>query len=248
MDPQPMRGQQTASQFRRGLLAALPLAPGVIVFGLLYGVMARQSGFAPWEALAMSLMVHAGSAQFTVLGMWGSAGALSIILTTLIINLRHLLMGASVAPHLAGLPLRWKALVALWMSDESYALAIAAFGRGDGGPLYFFGVNLAIFLIWPISGFAGAWLGSAIPDPGRYGLDLIFPLAFLGLLMGFLKDRPGAATALAAAGLALLAADWLPGKWYVIVAGLLGSGVGLLLEGAPRSQPAAGQAARKDDG
>jgi 4-azaleucine resistance transporter AzlC len=212
------------------LLATLPLAPGVVAFGLLYGVMARQVGFSPWQAWAMSLIVHAGSAQFTALGMWEATGAIPIILTTLVINLRHLLMGASVAPHLRGLHPLWKALLALWMSDESYALAIAEYERGRGSHRYFLGANVGIYLAWPTSGLLGALVGTAIPDPGRYGLDLVFPLAFLGLLTAFLKDHISLAVALGAGGLALLGADLLPGKWYVVVAGLLGSGLGLLLE------------------
>jgi len=216
--------------FWHGLLATLPLAPGVVAFGILYGVMARQAGFSPWEAWAMSLIVHAGSAQFTALGMWETADALPIILTTLIVNLRHMLMGASVAPYLRGLPPLYKALLALWMSDESYALAIAEYERGRGSHPYFLGANVGIYLIWPTSGLLGALLGTAIPDPSRYGLDLVFPLSFLGLLTAFLKDRTGVIVALTAGGLALLGAFLLPGKWYVIVAGLLGSGLGLLLE------------------
>ena len=221
--------------FRRGLLATLPLAPGVVAFGLLYGVMARQVGFSPWEAWAMSLIVHAGSAQFTALGMWEAVGAIPIILTTLVINLRHLLMGASMAPHLRGLHPLWKALLALWMSDESYALAIAEYERGQGSHWYFLGANVGIYLAWPTSGLLGALVGTAIPDPGRYGLDLVFPLAFLGLLTAFLKDRISLAVALGAGGLALLGADLLPGKWYVVIAGLLGSGLGLLLEKVGRA-------------
>lgn len=218
--------------FKRGVLATAPLAPGVVAFGLLYGMMARQAGFSPWEAWAMSLIVHAGSAQFTALGMWDAAGAVPIILTTLAVNLRHMLMGASVAPHLRGLSPLWKALLALWMSDESYALAIAEYERGRGSHRYFLGANVGIYLAWPTSGLLGALLGAAIPEPSRYGLDLVFPLGFLGLLTAFLKDRISIAVALAAGGLALLGAFLLPGKWYVIVAGLLGSGLGLVLEEA----------------
>lgn len=217
-------------EFRRGLLATLPLAPGVVAFGLLYGVMARQVGFSSWEAWAMSLIVHAGSAQFTALGMWEAAGAAPIVLTTLIVNLRYLLMGASVAPYLRGLSPIWKASLALWMCDESYALAITQYERGQGSHWYFLGTNVGLYLEWTTSGLVGALLGSTIPDPSRYGLDLVFPLAFLGLLMAFLKDRIGVAVALGAGGLALLGAYLLPGKWYVIMAGLLGSTLGLLLE------------------
>jgi 4-azaleucine resistance transporter AzlC len=220
---------------RRGLLATLPLAPGVVAFGLLYGMMARHVGLTPWEAWAMSAIVHAGSAQFAALGMWETSSAAPIILTTFVINLRHLLMGASVAPHLRGLSPLWKAFLALWMSDESYALAIAEYERGRGSHWYFLGANLGIYLIWPASGLVGAVLGAAIPEPGRYGLDLVFPLAFLGLLTAFLKDRIGVAVALASGGLALLAAFYLPGNWHVILAGLLGSGLGVLLEEVQRA-------------
>jgi 4-azaleucine resistance transporter AzlC len=216
--------------FRRGLLATLPLAPGVIAFGLLYGVMARQVGFSSWEAWTMSLIVHAGSAQFTAIGMWETAGAAPIILTTLVINLRHLLLGASMAPYLHGLSPLWKALLALWMSDESYALSIAQYQQGRGSHGYFLGANVGLYLIWPTSGLLGALLGTAVPDPARYGLDLIFPLAFLGLLAAFLENRIGVAVALSAGTLALLGALLLPGQWNVVIAGLLGSGLGLLLE------------------
>ncbi len=216
--------------FKRGILVTIPLAPGVVVFGLLYGMMARQAGFSPWEAWAMSLFVHAGSAQFTALGMWEASDAFPIILTTLVINLRHMLMGASVAPYLRKLSPGWKALLALWMVDESYALAIAEYEQGRGSHHYFLGTNIGLYLIWPTSGLLGALLGATVPDPSRYGLDLIFPLAFLGLLATFLQDRTSVVVALAAGGLALAGAFLLPGKWYVIVAGLLASGLGLVLE------------------
>jgi len=178
----------------------------------------------------MSLVVHAGSAQFTAVGMWETAGAISIVLTTLVVNLRHMLLGASVAPYLRGLSPPWKALLALWMSDESYALAIAEYERGRGTHRYFLGANVGIYLAWPTGGLIGSLLSSAIPDPSQYGLDLVFPLGFLGLMTAFLKDRIGVAVALAAGGLALLGTVYLPGKWTIIVAGLLGSGLGVLLE------------------
>jgi 4-azaleucine resistance transporter AzlC len=212
------------------MLATLPLAPGIVAFGLLYGVMARQAGLLPWQVLAMSLIVHAGSAQFVAVGMWSLASALSIVVTTLIINLRHLLMGASLAPHLRTVSRRWKAFLALWLTDESFALAAAAYRQGTGSHTYLLGANLGIYLIWPISGLIGALLGSAIPDPGRYGLDMIFPLAFLGLLASFVQDRLGLLVALAAGGLALLFSTTLHGNWHVLLAGLLGSALGLGLE------------------
>ena len=121
-------------------------------------------------------------------------------------------------------------VLALWMSDESYALAIAEYERGRGSHWYFLGANVGVYVAWPTSGLLGGLLGASIPEPSQYGLDLVFPLGFLGLLTAFLKDRIGVAVALAAGGLALLGTFLLPGKWAILVAGILGSGLGLLLE------------------
>lgn len=228
--PTGMEQHQIQAGLKEGIIATLPLWPGVAAFGLLYGMMARQAGLTPVETVMMSLLVHAGSSQFAAVGMWAASQWAAIILTTLVINLRHLLMGASIAPYVRGLSTPWKALVAVWMSDESYALAIAEYQKGSGSRRFFFGANLGIYLIWPFSGLAGALIGRAIPDPARFGLDLIFPLAFLGLLSTFLKNWKDLLAAIAAGVIALLAAVWLPGKWYVIAAGLAGSLIGLGLE------------------
>lgn len=225
----------TLADFRRGLIATSPLVPGVVVFGLLYGVMARQVGLSPWEAWAMSLIVHAGSAQFTALGMWASAGTGAIVLTTLAINLRHLLMGASIAPYLLGLRQYWRPVLALWMSDESYAVAVTAYRQGTGSAAYFLGANVGIYLAWPISGFMGALLGIALPDPARYGLDLVFPLTFLGLLTAFVEDRKTAAVAVVAGLLAIVGSQLLTGQWHVLIAGLLASLGGITLEEVERA-------------
>jgi len=221
--------------FQRGFIAMLPLFPGLFAFGLLYGAMATHVGLAPWQAWAMSVIVFAGSAQFTAVGMWNGAGAFAIILTTLIVNLRHLLLGASVAPYLRGLPMRWKVALAFWLTDESYALAITEYEKGSGSHWYFLGNSLGVYFIWPIASILGAQFSAALPDPARYGLDLVFPLTFLGLLASFIKNRTGLWVALVSGGLALLGAIYLPGKWYVIIAGLLGSLLGLFLE--ERSSP-----------
>jgi 4-azaleucine resistance transporter AzlC len=225
-----MHARVRASSFFRGFLAASPLIPGVVVFGLLYGVTARTVPLSPAQTAGMSAIVHAGSSQFVALGLWTSSGAAAIILTTLVINLRHLLMGASVAPHLKGLPLRWKMLLALWMSDESYATAIAAYENGIGDAWYFLGANLCIWITWWPSGLAGAFLGQSVPDLSKYGFDMIFPLAFIGLASGFLKGPASAAAAFVAAALAIAGSLWLPGQWYILAAGILGASFGLAVQ------------------
>ncbi len=215
---------------RRGGLAIAPLLPGVIVFGLLYGVLGRQAGLTPFQVWAMSMTVFAGSAQFVAVGMWGANGALPIILTTLVINLRHLLMGLSIGPHFQAASRRARAASAFWLTDEAYAVSIAAYRQGHGSMAYYLGAALGIYLVWPISSLIGALAGRAIPDPARWGLDLIFPLTFLGLLFTFLDNRASVVVALVSGLIALAAARLLPGTWYVIVAGVLGAALGVILE------------------
>ena len=217
-------------EIRRGLLAAAPLAPGIAVFGFLYGMLARQAGLTPFQAWGMSMTVFAGSAQFVAVGMWPSSSPLPIILTTFVINLRHLLLGLSIGTYFQGLPRRWKLPLAFWLTDEAYAVAIAEYRRGTGNALYYLGAALSVYLVWPIAGLAGALVGTALPDPSRWGLDLVFPLTFLGLLVGFLDDRTSILIAVVSGIIALMAASLLPGSWYVIVAGVLGSTLGLALE------------------
>lgn len=215
----------------KGFRDSLPLAAGVATYGLVYGLAAREAGFTPGEAVAMSLAVYAGAAQFAAVGMWATAPGLSIVLTTLIINLRHLLMGASIAPYLARVGPGWKALLALGMSDESYGLAIAGYSSGRGSHLYFLGVNLGIYLSWAASSLAGAALGTALRDPTALGLGLVFPLAFLGLAVPRLRNSASLLVFVGSGLLSILGGELLPGKWYIILAGLGASLSGAILEG-----------------
>jgi 4-azaleucine resistance transporter AzlC len=202
----------------------------VAAFGLVYGLVARQAGLSLGATTAMSAMVFAGAAQFTAVGMWGQAGPGLIVLTTLMINLRHLLMGASLAPHLRGQGGSWKALLAFGMTDESYALAISRYLAGDGSREFFLGANFGVYVTWILSGLLGGILGGQVVDPGRWGIELVFPLAFLGLLVPLL-GRPVSGVVAVVSGVAAVAtAPWLPGKGNIFLAILVGSGIGTLAE------------------
>jgi 4-azaleucine resistance transporter AzlC len=217
--------------FAAGVRDALPLVPGAAAFGLVYGMVARQAGLGLPAIAAMSALVFAGAAQFTAVGMWSQANGLLIVLTTFIINLRHLLMGASLAPHLRKERAGWKAVLAFGMVDETYALAISRYLRGDGSRCYFLGANSALYAAWVLSGLAGGWLGSGVPDPARWGIGLVFPLTFLGLLVPLVGDRPTLLVAVASGAAAVAAAPWLAGHANTLLAVLVGSGLGAILEG-----------------
>ncbi len=210
--------------------ATLPLVPGVAAFGLVYGVLARQAGLGFWPTAAMSALVFAGASQFTAVSMWGQAGGGAIVITTLIINLRHLLMGASLAPHLRGERGAWKALLAFGMADESYALAVSRYLQGDGSREFFLGANLGVYASWLLGSLAGGLVGALVLDPGRWGVGLVFPLTFLGLLVPLLTRWVTGAVALVSGIVAVATSAWLPGKTHLFLAILLASGIGAMVE------------------
>lgn len=218
------------AELRAGYVTMLPLWLGAAPFGVIYAVSALAAGLSPAQTLAMSLLVFAGASQFTAVGMIAAGAApLAVIVTTLIVNARHLLMAASLTSHLREVgPLRRLFLAAL-LTDESYAVGIGRYLEGRGTPAFLAGCNLSLYTCWPISAVAGILLGRAIPDPAAYGLDLVFPLTFLGLLVPLLRDRANRPVALVAAALTVAGALLLPGSWYVLLAGMGASLVGALL-------------------
>lgn len=215
---------------RAGYVAMLPLWLGAAPFGVIYAVSALAAGLTPAQTLAMSLLVFAGAAQFTAVGMVAAgAGPLAITLTTLVVNARHLLMTASLAPHLRGVGPWRRLLLAAQLTDESYAVGVGRFLAGRGSAAFLIGCNLSLYTCWPLSTVAGILLGRAIPDPAAYGLDLVFPLTFIGLLVPLLRDRASRPAAVIAAALTVLGALLLPGSWYVLLAGAGASALGALL-------------------
>lgn len=210
-----------------GALATLPFWPGAALFGLVYAVTARAAGLSGPEIVGMSLLVHAGSAQFTAVNLIaGGAGSLSVIVGTAITNARSLLIGASVAPAVAAQPLWWRLMYAFHLTDESFAVATARFLKGDATPGYALGANLGIVLPWAGSAIIGVIVGATIPSPSRWGIDLVIPLTFLGLLIPLLKSRRAVGVALCGGIFALVGVTFLPGTWYLVVAGIGGSVIG----------------------
>ena len=215
---------------RDGFVALMPLWLATAPFGALYAMQARLAGLSLVETQAMSLVVFAGASQFTAVTLLlAGAGPLSVVLATLIVNLRHSLLAASIAPYLRGVGVLGRAALAFQLTDESYALSIRRFREGSGSVAYLLGTNLSMYVCWQGSTLAGYALGAAVPDPARFGLDLVFPLTFLGLLMPMLQGRAAWAAVVSAAILALAGQALLPGHWYLMLAGIGGSLVGALL-------------------
>ena len=218
-------------EMRRGITAMTPLLIGVTPFAMVFAVSSVAAGLDLWQTMGMSLLVFAGSAQFTGVNLIAAGAApWSIVITTLILNARHLLMASALAANVPQLGFWGRLGLGLQLTDESYAVGAAHFLRGDGSPAFQFGANLALYVVWGSFTLVGALIGSAIPDPTALGLDLVFPLTFLAMLVPLLRERAARWTALFAAILTVLAAIWFPGSWYVLIAGIGASLLGMRLQ------------------
>ena len=229
------------AEFLSGVKAELPIMFGVIPFGMIYGVLALSAGLPRDTALAMSSVVFAGSSQFVAAQLIGTgAPALIIILTTFVINLRHMLYSASLAPYVKPLRARWKWLLAYLLTDEAYAVTITYYHRQEALPAssghrhwYLVGAGLTLWSTWQASTLAGILVGSQIP--ASWALDFSIALTLMALLVPALKDGPGLASALVAGLVSVLAAS-LPFKLGLLLAALIGILAGLLVE--RRDRPA----------
>jgi 4-azaleucine resistance transporter AzlC len=202
---------------------------------MIYGVLALSAGLPATLAFAMSSIVFAGSAQFVGAQLIGAgAPGIVILVTTFIVNLRHVLYSASVAPYLKDLGARWKCLLAYFLTDEVYAVAITRVARSGASPSgspslrwYFLGAGLAQWSAWQASTLVGIALGAQIP-PG-WALDFAIALTFIALVIPTLTDRPTVAAALSAGIVAVLTAAW-PYKLGLVVAAVVGILVGLVTD------------------
>jgi 4-azaleucine resistance transporter AzlC len=208
---------------------------GIIVsaggFGLVYGLTARTAGFSPLEAGAMSVFVFAGAAQFAAVGyVAGGFSWIAVVLLTGFLNARHFLYAAALAPYLADRPRPLRAFLAHFLTDEAFALAIAHFRRIGRADLwgYWWAAIVVTFIPWNIATLVGVLIGGAIPDPARFGLDVIFPAAMAGLAVGLVTGRRELVAALVGGVVAVaVSLAWDPAAG-VLAGGLLGPLVGLL--------------------
>ena len=189
-------------------------------------MIARDAGLSLVETQALSLFVFAGSAQFTAAGLFATgATALEIVFTTFLLNVRHVLYGLALGRQvrLDG----WRRPVAaFFLTDEVFGVVSTRRAPTFG---YLLGAELSLFVTWNLSTLGGGLIGGAIPDPTKLGLDLVFPLAFLALLVPLVRTRVELAVALVAGAVAYLLSDALPGGVPILVTGVAGSLLGAFL-------------------
>jgi predicted branched-subunit amino acid permease len=211
-------------------------------FGFVYGLAARtEAGFSPIDVMAMSLFAFAGAAQFAAIGYvasgvpWGVIGVLTGLL-----NARHILYSAALAPWFRGRSFGERAAAAHVLTDEAFALSIAEFrqiGRFDGFG-YWYAAIVVDFIPWFIGSMAGVLLGDAIVDPARLGLDVIFPAAMAGLAVALITGRRELVAGVAGATIGVVVALASTPTVGVIAGGVLGPAIGLLVPAAEARESA----------
>ncbi|MGH2517826.1 MAG: AzlC family ABC transporter permease, partial [Ktedonobacterales bacterium] len=213
----------------RGARCTLPICAGDFAVGAAFGVLARHTGLSATEATLMSALVFAGASQFVALTLWvAPLPVVALILTTFVVNIRHVLMGATLRPwfrHLAAI----KAYGSVFfMVDESWAVTIAELRKGGDDTAFLIGSGGALFLAWVSATFLGATAGALLPASAQVALGFAFTAVFVALLTGMWRGKADLLPWLVAAGVAVAAANWLPGKWYIVLGGLAGSVIGAL--------------------
>ena len=238
-----MRPARVPPQFVAGFRAMLPLWLGVVPFGLVYAVLARDAGLSLLETQSLSVLVFAGSAQVSAVGLFGAgATAFEIVSTTFLLNVRHILYGLSLGRRI---PLRgWRRpTAAYFLTDEAFGVVAA---RPERTFAFLLGAELSLFATWNFATFVGALAGTAIADPSALGVDLVFPLAFLALLVPLVRTRAELAVAVASGALAYILAQRLPGGLPILVTGVAGSVLGAALtRGRPTDEIRLDDAARE---
>ena len=218
-------------QLLEGLKDSFPILIGYFPVGLAFGVLAGQAGLSSWEIFMMSLMVYAGASQFigaTLIA--GGATASTIILTTFFVNLRHLLMSASLSPHTKNIPPKALALLSFGLTDETFAVSVNKVRQSPQTGWYFLSLFVVAYLTWILSTVLGGAVGNLIPEPEKFGLDFALTAMFIGLLMLQITDIKSVWVAVIAGSLALIFKILSDGHWSVILATVLAATIGVLIE------------------
>lgn len=207
-----------------GCTANLPVAVSVMSYGSVLGVLAAQKDILWPQLLFMNVAVFAGSAQFVMVDMWTkSLPVVEITSAVLIMNLRYLLIGASLRPIFSGQSLPHKLLVMHFVADENWAVTMAEHRNKGTSTRFLLGGGLCLMAAWSAGTLMGHRLGAAIRNPEAYAMDFAFIAVFTALAFSMWQGRHNFLPWLAAAGLAVGAEAWLPGKWYILVGGIGGA-------------------------
>jgi 4-azaleucine resistance transporter AzlC len=221
-------------EFVAGVRDQSPLLLGVAPFGFAFGAYAAESGISSAAAMAMSSIIFGGASQFVAARMIAaSAPGVVIALAVWLVNLRHLLYSAAIAPRLDHLPVRWRAALAYLLTDEAYLIGARRFEAAGAAPFrhwYVLGTGLALWGCWQVTTAAGVAAGTAVPE--SWELEFSLPLTFIALVVPALRGRATMLAAAVAAGVAVAGYSW-PYSTGLFAAALAGMAAGIAVSRRP---------------
>ncbi len=224
-------------QFKAGAKVALPIVLGYLPVGMAFGVLARNAGLTPFEVGSMSLLVYAGASQFLAIEMISkSMWWFTIVIATFFINLRHLLMSSTLSLHFKGHRLRTLGLLSAQLTDESFAVAMSNPSSISNRPSYLFGLQMISQIAWIAGSVGGALFGKLI-DHQDYGIPFALSSLFICLLVMQIKKIHHLWVMMIAGIFSILFKWAIPGNWYILLTGLLASGIGMAIETKLISSP-----------
>lgn len=219
------------SSFYKGMIQALPIVVGYIPLAFAYGVMAQDVGLTLLATLLMSALVYAGSSQYIAVGMFATSQPMfSIVLTTFIVNLRHLLLCTAIVNHFSKWSLFKRILFATQLTDEVFAVHTTWFSNHKANLKQNFATNIIAHSSWILGSYLGFVAGSALTDIKVYGLDYALSALFIALLIMQIKDRLMVLIALFSGSFALFFTVWEFQTWSIILAAILGATLGMVFE------------------
>lgn len=219
-----------------------PVALSYIPFAILYGALAESAGIPLRHTLAMSALVYSGAAQLIAVQMIAAgASSAGILIVASVLTIRHVMMGASLAPFVGRLSARMKLGLSPLMTDESFALALRRYRehpRAASSHGFFLGANLFLYLTWNGASALGHIGGELLPALNALGLELVFPLLFLAILAGMTTSRSEGFAVAAGAIAAAILRTLLPSEWVIPLTGLVTAAAGVGFERLRRGRRA----------
>jgi predicted branched-subunit amino acid permease len=229
-----LRPYFSTAGLRQGARAAVPAFPGFVMFALAFGAAAAQKGLSLGETLGLSAFVYAGASQMVGLEIWQKAWTPSTILTimtvTAIVNARMILLGATLQPWLKDEPLARTALNLFLITEAGWLVSTRYHNEGGRDVGVLLGCGLILWLVWLAATFTGFFAGALVPEPKRFGLDLVMPVFFGVMLVPLWKGAKPALPWLVAGLVSLIVHALVPGYLFIIAGALAGVVAGMLIE------------------
>lgn len=212
------------SDFVKGVRANIPLIPSVFAYGSVLGVLAAQKSILWTDIMALNLFLFAGSAQFILVNMWNTPlPVLEMALSAAVINLRYMLIGASLKSLFAGESIMRRLGIMHFVADENWAMTMRAARQEKTSVFHLLGGGLLLMGVWSTATMVGMLLGGTIPDPKLFALDFAFTAVFTALAVSLWQGKQDLVPWLVAIGVSVLTERLVPGKWYILTGGLSGA-------------------------